>query len=151
MENNTANMKKAASATDTIEAGMFVNLLKNNGIPAYTVDREGGDYLKVYMGYTVYGIDIYVNEKDYVHASALLRELAPSGEISSQKEQNKVGQTDDEYGENGSAEGCGEPSEPRLIIERHTAARIIIAVFVALPCAFVILGLLVSTLTSIVR
>lgn len=157
MQKNTDNMKKVVSATDSIEASMFVNLLKNNGIPAYTVDKESGDYLKVYMGYTIFGVDIYVNEEDYEQAFALLAEVTPSGmdspEKTSDQEKESAGQgpaessREDEEDE----EDQGENLFSALLLKRHTAARIIIGIFVGLPCLYIFFICLQSLLLSTMR
>src|SRR5437667_623754 len=62
-----------ATFSDVIEAGMVVNRLKDEGIPArLTSDMSGG---LVGMGYALGGTDILVNEDDRERAQAVLDTL----------------------------------------------------------------------------
>lgn len=49
-----------ASVGSQIEADMLEALLKANEIPVLMKYREAGDYLKIYMGGTNFGVDLYV-------------------------------------------------------------------------------------------
>jgi hypothetical protein len=55
-----------------MDASMITALLEDAGIPSFIKDRGMGGYLKIYMGYTIYGQDIYVNEESYDKAKELL-------------------------------------------------------------------------------
>lgn len=48
------------SVGDSIEADMLEALLNANRIPVLKKYREAGDYLKIYMGGTNFGVDLYV-------------------------------------------------------------------------------------------
>ncbi|HEX9061570.1 MAG TPA: DUF2007 domain-containing protein [Clostridia bacterium] len=48
------------TAADEIQAAVLEARLNQYGIPVMKKYREAGSYLNVYMGNTVYGIDIYV-------------------------------------------------------------------------------------------
>lgn len=48
------------SVGDSIEADMVEALLNTNGIPVLKKYREAGDYMKIYMGGTNFGVDLYV-------------------------------------------------------------------------------------------
>lgn len=67
---------KLTSVDNNINAELLVNLLENNGIPCFTSDPAAGQYLNLYMGYSVYGTDIYVNKDDYMIAKQLLEQLS---------------------------------------------------------------------------
>jgi hypothetical protein len=71
---------KVATASNEIEAGLIMDLLLNNQIPCYKKSKGAGGYLNIYMGYSVYGEEIYVAEKDYQRAKALLDELTTAPE-----------------------------------------------------------------------
>lgn len=48
------------SAASSIEADMIEAILKSNDIPVLKKYKESGGYLKIYMGDTIYGVDLYV-------------------------------------------------------------------------------------------
>ena len=48
------------SVGGSMEADMIEALLNSNHIPVLKKFRDAGDYLKIYMGGTIYGVDIYV-------------------------------------------------------------------------------------------
>jgi hypothetical protein len=60
------------SVSDEIQAKLIEGLLKNSNIPFYTKDRECGGYLKIYMGYSVFGTDIYVDKSNYDKAKEVV-------------------------------------------------------------------------------
>lgn len=48
------------SAANSIEADMIEAILNANDIPVLRKYKESGGYLKIYMGDTIYGVDLYV-------------------------------------------------------------------------------------------
>ncbi|MBP2651341.1 MAG: hypothetical protein H6Q74_2166 [Firmicutes bacterium] len=48
------------TAIDPIEAEIVLALLNSNGIPVLKKFRGPGGYLEIYMGTTIYGVDLYV-------------------------------------------------------------------------------------------
>lgn len=54
------------------EAVLVESILKTEGIPVRKRHKEAGDYLKVYMGMSQYGIDLYVPENALDLAKGLL-------------------------------------------------------------------------------
>lgn len=54
------------------EAAMLGALLEDSGIPYFIKERGNGGYLKIYMGYTIFGEEIYVNENQYEQAKELV-------------------------------------------------------------------------------
>jgi hypothetical protein len=76
------------SAADRIEAELIINLLRNNGIPCFYKDNSAGSYLNLYMGCSVFGQEIYVDESEYEKALKLLGEL-PAAEVSDQINENE--------------------------------------------------------------
>ena len=61
--------------SDHMEAVLLMNLLKNNGIHCYSIDAETGNYMKITMGYSVFGEVIYVDKADYYRAYELMTEV----------------------------------------------------------------------------
>ena len=53
-----------------------MNLLLNNGIPSFKKDNGPGGYMNLYFGFSVYGEEIYVDERDYKKASEIIDELS---------------------------------------------------------------------------
>jgi hypothetical protein len=77
-EENGIEMMDAVAvkfASDQTEAGLVMNLLRDNDIKCFSKCRETGDYMKIYMGYSVYGEDIYVDRADYPKALELINFL----------------------------------------------------------------------------
>ena len=61
-------------AKDRMEAGMIVELLQNEGIPAYFKGTEGGDFMTLYTGRSLYGEDVFVNSEQAEAACTILEE-----------------------------------------------------------------------------
>ncbi len=89
-----------------IDAEMLIEMLSHEGIPVRKKYRECGDYLKVFMGNTIMGIDLFVPSELYERAYALStfeaetnsdEELlyCDSGEICNSTTENTLNSTDD--------------------------------------------------------
>ncbi len=61
------------NVADEKEAIMAESILKSEGIPVFRKYKEGGDYLRIYMGMSRFGIDLYVPESDLELAEGLLK------------------------------------------------------------------------------
>ncbi|WP_097015798.1 DUF2007 domain-containing protein [Anaerocolumna aminovalerica] len=75
------NPVKLKSAVNNIDAELIINLLHNNNITCYKKSRGSGGYMNIYMGYSVYGEDIYVDKNDYEKAEQLLNEISEAQEL----------------------------------------------------------------------
>lgn len=73
----TAELVKIYSAPDAINGEMIQNLLRNEGIECYRKELETGNYMNIYMGFSVFGEDIYVNALDEQAAREILQVLEP--------------------------------------------------------------------------
>ncbi|MBU9727458.1 putative signal transducing protein [Diplocloster modestus] len=74
-ENQTiGNFSKLLTVSNQVEAGMVEELLKNEQIACYRRDRELGSFLRVSMGYSVYGEDIYVSKDQLENAREVLKD-----------------------------------------------------------------------------
>lgn len=69
---------KLTTVIHNYDAGIILNLLHNNCIPCLKKDKFTGGYMNLLMGYSVYGQDIYVDEKDYERALELIKILEPT-------------------------------------------------------------------------
>ena len=65
-------MTKVYNAQDAIEAEEIVALLKENGIPAYTQNASGGVAAHSMSGFSLYGVDVLVDEADAEKAKGLI-------------------------------------------------------------------------------
>ena len=61
--------------TNERELELFSQLLHTNQIPFFTRDLESGDYMRVYMGFSVYGQAIYVPKAFYPACQQLLAQM----------------------------------------------------------------------------
>ena len=67
-------MTKVYNAQDAIEAEEIVALLKENGIPAYSQNASGGVAAHSMSGFSLYGVDIFVDEAYAEKAKKFLAE-----------------------------------------------------------------------------
>ena len=70
--NNTSQPCLLASGLSQLDATMITALLIDAGLPYFIKDKGIGGYMKLYMGYTVYGQDIFVGQSDYDQAKEIL-------------------------------------------------------------------------------
>ena len=66
------NLELLRTAADEIELSMIRGLLDENGIAYLTRERDGAAYLRVMAGYSMFGVDIYVDRDDLARAGELL-------------------------------------------------------------------------------
>lgn len=71
---------KIYSAPDAISGEMIRNLLHNEGIECYKKELETGNFMNIYMGYSVFGEEIYVNAMDEKAAREILKVLEPENQ-----------------------------------------------------------------------
>ncbi len=114
---------KLTTVVQNYDAGIILNLLENNHIPCFKKDQFTGGYMNLYMGYSVYGQDIFVDEADYEKALALIQILDP------------IKATDRED---------ASLSYPVFYKNPHIVARIILGFMAAGMIAAVIIGFLTS-------
>lgn len=60
------------TTSDTIQGKLIENILLDSEIRCFTKDIGCGTYLKVYMGNSIYGTEIYVNKSDFDVAKELV-------------------------------------------------------------------------------
>ena len=54
---------------------MLTEALRREGIPAYAESKGSGDYLNIYMGISVFGEMIYVDESDVARAKKIIKDM----------------------------------------------------------------------------
>ena len=67
-------MVKIYNAENVVEAEAIVSLLKENGISAYHQTAAGGVTVHSMSDFSLYGVDIFVDEADAEKAKRLLAE-----------------------------------------------------------------------------
>ena len=109
------------SVSDSIEAEITVSLLQSNDIPVMKKRREGGEYLKIYMGMSFYDMDLYVPSKLLERANEI---------IAAEPDMVRAGITEDGFNN----------FEKRESVKRH----VIIWVILGIPVLAVITGMLIK-------
>ena len=69
------DVKHLVSVTDHIYLAILEGILEENDIPYLTKDRGCGSVLKVVAGFSMFGADIFVLERDYDKALALIETM----------------------------------------------------------------------------
>ncbi len=52
---------------------MLIEALNEEGIPAYSQTDGSGEYMEIYMGTSLFGEDIYVDESDAARAEEIIK------------------------------------------------------------------------------
>lgn len=84
VEKTVKDTVKIASASNEVDAGLIMNLLFNNNIPCFKKSLGSGGYMNIFMGYSIFGEEIYVSDTDANKAKALLNELTAEIEITNE-------------------------------------------------------------------
>ena len=69
------DVKLLVSVTDHVYLAILEGILEENDIPYLTKDRGCGSVLKVIAGFSMFGADIFVLERDYDRALALIETM----------------------------------------------------------------------------
>lgn len=64
---------KVYSCAKRFQADMIIEALKSEGIPAYSQSDGSGEYMEIYMGTSLFGENIYVDENDARKAEEIIR------------------------------------------------------------------------------
>lgn len=60
------------SVENEVHARMIAGVLEGNSIKCWIRDKESGGYMSIYMGFSVFGKDLYVDEADVDRARELV-------------------------------------------------------------------------------
>ena len=126
---------KIRYSLNVIDAEMAMDLLSQNNIPCFSKHPESGGYMSIYMGFSVYGEDIYVDRKDAQAAIDILNDWDVTR-----------GASAEESVEAGGAEEPGESYDNAPSYKRRRTAARVFSMFFAVTT---ILGLLVGTVYTI--
>lgn len=83
---------KIYSAYEKYQAELILSILRNNDIPCYRQGTGAGGYMDIYAGNSLFGEDIYVDERDAKRARQLIEETvgADLGDAESIDEPDEV-------------------------------------------------------------
>ena len=70
---NAMKPVKVYSCAKRFQADMIIEALKSEGIPAYSQSDGSGEYMEIYMGTSLFGENIYVDENDAHRAEEIIR------------------------------------------------------------------------------
>ena len=66
---------KVYSSSNDIEVQGVLSLLSDNNIVFLKKDNGSGEYMRMYMGTSMFGTDIFVNQSDFEKAKELIEGL----------------------------------------------------------------------------
>ena len=70
---NAMKPVKVYSCAKRFQADMLIEALNEEGIPAYSQTDGSGEYMELYMGPSLFGEDIYVDESDAARAEEIIK------------------------------------------------------------------------------
>ena len=73
MKNDEIKLKLLTTVSSFTESQMITALLNDENIPVLVKDLGLGGFMKVTMGYTVFGQELYVSEADFDRAAGLVK------------------------------------------------------------------------------
>lgn len=81
---------KIYNASDELESQKLVSILEENNIPCYTMNSDIGEYMKITQGFSVFGIDLYVDSEDELKAKELIEQIRNEVVIDQDVEEENV-------------------------------------------------------------
>lgn len=70
---NAMKPVKVYSCAKRFQADMLIEALNEEGIPAYSQTDGSGEYMEIYMGTSLFGENIYVDESDAARAEEIIK------------------------------------------------------------------------------
>lgn len=70
---NAMKPVKVYSCAKRFQADMLIEALNEEGIPAYSQTDGSGEYMEIYMGTSLFGEDIHVDESDAARAEEIIK------------------------------------------------------------------------------
>ena len=80
MIGETGKIVALTNVRTPIEAEMLQDILQQEGIAVMVKEHGSGGYSKIYMGISLFGETLYVNDYDYPRAVELMNAMAQNGE-----------------------------------------------------------------------
>ncbi|MBR4944165.1 MAG: DUF2007 domain-containing protein [Peptococcaceae bacterium] len=98
MKNEVSGKLVALTNLQTeMEAEMLMDILRQENISVLTKDHGTGSYMKLYMGFSIFGETLYVYESDYSRASEILLALQQGSEAAIHAEQETAFSDADDF------------------------------------------------------
>ena len=69
------DLELLTTANDRVYLSIVESILQDNEIPYLVKDRGCGTVVKVVMGYSIFGVDVFVLKKDFDKASELMEQM----------------------------------------------------------------------------
>ena len=69
------DLELLTTANDRVFLSIIESVLKDNDIPYLIKDRGCGTVVKVVMGFSIFGADVFVLKKDFIKASELIEQF----------------------------------------------------------------------------
>lgn len=90
MTGNTGKIVALTNVRTQIEAEMLQDILQQEGIAVLIKEHGSGGYSKIYMGISLFGETLYVNDYDYPRAVELMQAMEQNGELALEYAQQDV-------------------------------------------------------------
>ena len=81
MIGETGKIVALTNVRTPIEAEMLQDILQQEGIAVMVKEHGSGGYSKIYMGISLFGETLYVNDYDYPRAVELMQAMEQSGAL----------------------------------------------------------------------
>ncbi|MDA3847096.1 MAG: DUF2007 domain-containing protein [Vallitaleaceae bacterium] len=127
-------LRKVTVASDNMEAEIIISILDSSNITAHKTYDSSGEYMNIYMGSSMQGVNILVGEEDYEDAMEIVAGIALDGHETIMSDGSEV--TKDMDHDEIEAEMIQVEADYKL---KKNLMRIIIGVSVILPIVIIIL------------
>lgn len=148
MEEKTLNNPVKLTSVTRLEAEMIANMLGEYEIPCYVKDQESGGYMNIYMGFSVYGSEIYVKESDLEKAKILLNQQAQISGAKQDDETDKKISLEVTGNRNGADEDSGEEEDDWIADEDISRSKLR-AVMAIVGIGFIAVGVSILIIRTI--
>ena len=96
---STGKLVPLANLQTQMEAEMLMDVLRQENISVMTKDEGSGGYMKIYMGFSIYGETVYVYDYDYPRAREIMLALQQNSEAAIEQEQTAAFDDADDFAE----------------------------------------------------
>ena len=120
-----------ANLQTQMEAEMLMDVLRQENIAVLTKDEGSGGYMKIYMGFSIYGETVYVYDYDYPRAREIMLALQQNSEAAIEQEQTAAFDDADDF-DAYEVEQIEKREEAAGISKKNSPAPLIIVVLVLL-------------------
>ena len=93
----TGKLVPLANLQTQMEAEMLMDLLRQENISVMTKDEGSGGYMKIYMGFSIYGETVYVYDYDYPRAREIMLALQQNSEAAIEQAQTAAFDDADDF------------------------------------------------------